>query len=239
MLPLKLFLRALEGLEGPFFSNFRRSAAASPSGCLIIDAELFSIGEDVVFSGAVNNSSRKSRCWVPVLFIDRVTVKGDNFIQRNDSTETDESPFGSGLTTPVDEDILQPFDQIARLFADIDTTSIHGTPRPKTYNEFKDGTPATPKPRTLSKAVMKAKQFAQGLIQSKKVSLSWEFVLQQLNKSICQLTNAGPLVLPTQSISLKETFPNLKPESPSIEAAPMPLVREQATVSFLLNVPQH
>jgi hypothetical protein len=98
-------------------------------------------------------------------------IQGDDFIQleRNNSAETDESPFGSGLTTPIDEDVLQPLDQIASLLTDPEI-SIHKTPRPQTYSEFKDGAP-TPKPRSLSKAAIKAKQFTQGLIRPKQVSL--------------------------------------------------------------------
>jgi hypothetical protein len=104
------------------------------------------------------------------LLINHIMTQGDNLIQRSDSTETDESPFGSVLTTPVDEDILQPFDQFAKHFADIET-SIQEDRRLTNYNEIKDRSLATLKPRTLSKAVMKAKKFAQGLVQLKKVCL--------------------------------------------------------------------
>ncbi|KAF9038345.1 hypothetical protein BDZ89DRAFT_1157192 [Hymenopellis radicata] len=55
-------------------------------------------------------------------------------LQRTDSETTDDSPFGSGLTTPVDEH-LPPFENIhARLFAQLDLESSGPTSSDKLHN---------------------------------------------------------------------------------------------------------
>ncbi|KAK0200572.1 hypothetical protein DFS33DRAFT_168115 [Desarmillaria ectypa] len=90
-------------------------------------------------------------------------------MQRTDSEATNESPFGSGLTTPVDED-LQPFATLhERLIAEFDL-DLQGTPRPDRYQKF-DTVDVPAKTRSLSKVVTKAKKFARGLVQGSKTNV--------------------------------------------------------------------
>ncbi|KAK0451181.1 uncharacterized protein EV420DRAFT_1561310 [Desarmillaria tabescens] len=92
-----------------------------------------------------------------------------HFMQRTDSEATDESPFGSGLTTPVDEDI-QPFAGLhERLIAEFDL-DLQETPRPDRYQKF-DTVDTPAKTRSLSKVVTKAKKFVRGLVQGSKTNI--------------------------------------------------------------------
>lgn len=100
-------------------------------------------------------------------------MKDNGFMRRGSmsSGTTDDSPFSSGLNTPVDE-VLQPFNQV--LVQGSPTTPsgdefelVSCTPRPSSYEiseKLVCRPPTTPKgPRSLSKGFLKAKNFAQSL----------------------------------------------------------------------------
>lgn len=95
-------------------------------------------------------------------------------MQRTDSEATDESPFGSSLTTPVDEE-PPPFENIAeRLLSQLDLDldldlHLERTPRPQ-YRDF-GGDKDKNRSRSLSKAVGVAKKFARGLVYHQKARL--------------------------------------------------------------------
>ncbi|KAK0219152.1 hypothetical protein IW262DRAFT_1462780 [Armillaria fumosa] len=126
-------------------------------------------------------------------------------MQRTDSEATDESPFGSGLTTPVDED-LQPFAGLhERLIAEFDL-DLQETPRPDRYQKF-DTVDTPSKTRSLSKVVTKAKKFARGLVLSSKANV---FEDQRMLPS---------LILPTDSVEI------------NIEEQPSPTIIVQETFS--------
>ncbi|KAK0219409.1 hypothetical protein EDD85DRAFT_961145 [Armillaria nabsnona] len=126
-------------------------------------------------------------------------------MQRTDSEATDESPFGSGLTTPVDED-LQPFAGLhERLIAEFDL-DLQETPRPDRYQKF-DTVDTPSKTRSLSKVVTKAKKFARGLVQSSKTNV---FEDQRVLPT---------LILPTESVEI------------NIEEQPSPTIIAQETFS--------
>ncbi|KAK0472508.1 hypothetical protein IW261DRAFT_1507797 [Armillaria novae-zelandiae] len=126
-------------------------------------------------------------------------------MQRTDSEATDESPFGSGLTTPVDED-LQPFAGLhERLIAEFDL-DLQETPRPDKYQKF-DTVDTPSKTRSLSKVVTKAKKFARGLVQSSKANVF---------EDQCVLPT---LILPTNGVDI------------NIEQQPSPTIIAQETFS--------
>ncbi|PBK68227.1 hypothetical protein ARMSODRAFT_1085529 [Armillaria solidipes] len=126
-------------------------------------------------------------------------------MQRTDSEATDESPFGSGLTTPVDED-LQPFAGLhERLIAEFDL-DLQETPRPDRYQKF-DTVDTPSKTRSLSKVVTKAKKFARGLVQSSKTNV---FEDQRVLPT---------LILPMDSVEI------------NIEEQPSPTIIAQETFS--------
>ncbi|KIY63322.1 hypothetical protein CYLTODRAFT_494000 [Cylindrobasidium torrendii FP15055 ss-10] len=87
------------------------------------------------------------------------TNMDSHFMQRTDSEVTDESPFGSSLNTPADEE-PSPFDNFhQRLFSELDLDAgldVQKTPRP-------DGKSSKP-PRSMSKVVGRARKFARGLV---------------------------------------------------------------------------
>jgi len=92
----------------------------------------------------------------------------DHFV-RHDSSETSEWSASSGLTTPADEEMLHPFDLVAVQ----DECDDLRTPKLPNPEPFKHREGLLPKARTLSKAVMKAKQFAQTLARSNKLAKVW------------------------------------------------------------------
>ncbi len=144
-------------------------------------------------------------------------------MQRTDSEATDESPFGSGLTTPVDED-LQPFAGLhERLIAEFDL-DLQETPRPDRYQKF-DTVDTPSKTRSLSKVVTKAKKFARGLVQSSKVSalltvVLADSVLTDGQTNVFEDQRVLPtLILPTESVEI------------NIEEQPSPTIIAQETFS--------
>lgn len=128
-----------------------------------------------------------------------------HIMQRTDSEATDESPFGSGLTTPVDED-LQPFAGLhERLVAEFDL-DLQETPRPDRYQKF-DTVDTPSKTRSLSKVVTKAKKFARGLVQSSRANVFEDQRMLPI------------LILPTESVEI------------NIEEQPSPTIIAQKTFS--------
>jgi hypothetical protein len=92
-------------------------------------------------------------------------------MRRRYTSDSDESPLSSSLTTPVEEE-PQPFDQILIQGAldnpsDEELQLASLTPRASSYHmtgKSAYDTHSTPKtPRSLSKGFMKAKQFAKSI----------------------------------------------------------------------------
>jgi hypothetical protein len=108
-----------------------------------------------------------------LLSLTRPTLQRGDFFRRG-SDETDESQFSSGLTTPVDDEVLQPFDRLV-----LEDPSCNAELRSSTklgsgdcVHSKDSGSATAPKSRSLSKAVMKAKRFAQYLAKSNRFKVS-------------------------------------------------------------------
>jgi hypothetical protein len=93
-----------------------------------------------------------------------ILTQRNNFI-RHDSGATSES--SSGLTTPADDEMLHSFDLIVTPDGCDDITTLK-SPASRTFKSSDGNNSVTPKARTLSKAVSKAKHFAQTLARSNK-----------------------------------------------------------------------
>jgi hypothetical protein len=99
-----------------------------------------------------------------------IVQRGPHSLQRNfTESDSDTSPFSSGLTTPADE-ALQPFDQVVVQRAlDSAQDGIDTLPSIETTAILHEGVaPKSParKIGSLSKSFLKAKTFADGLKKS-------------------------------------------------------------------------
>lgn len=90
-------------------------------------------------------------------------------MDHSNSGSTDESPFGSSLTTPVDEDAAKSFERMGeKLLTDYDM-DLHLTPKPPAIETYENQDMITPKPLSLFKSVGQARKLAKGLVPRTKV----------------------------------------------------------------------
>lgn len=102
------------------------------------------------------------------IYLSQVYNDNGNALERVDSGATDDSPFGSSLTTPVDEDI-QLFHGIEqRLLAkgEIETLATSGS---AIYIGEQDGLDTSLQSRHFSNAAFKSQEFSKGLLENSKV----------------------------------------------------------------------
>jgi hypothetical protein len=116
-------------------------------------------------------------------------------MDRGDSGDTVDSPFGSALATPIDEDTPHAFDRLGEYLNKNQVEDVYGTPNASlihkrnlhfnmTRNDSDSGS-ATPMPKlrqqtqpiSLSRAVNKAKKLAKSLVPGQRVRcLCWRVV---------------------------------------------------------------
>lgn len=101
-------------------------------------------------------------------YLSQVDNSNGNALERVDSGATDDSPFGSSLTTPVDEDIqlFHGIEQRLLVKGEIETLATSWS---AIYIGERDRLDASIQSRHFSNAAAKSQEFAKGLLENSKV----------------------------------------------------------------------